>query len=359
MSESVIIVHKLTTIELGKNKIFGGAEKISWQLFTNLAKKGINVNLIAHNEKRETWSEESKTFIGIPKFRYSDEISNFLVKKAQSTQKLPILHLGANNMPYFYPQLWYYPTVCHFHEQANLLHMGNGNNISYRIFCSRFNKNTWSGYGTELKEEDYSIVHSFVDLDEIGEPNYSKEPIILYVGAIALEKGTFEYLRIANKMPNIKFYLIGSGCLWGRDDQNIQNRCPPNVQWLGLLPQKQVFEWMKKASVVVVPSHCNDNCPIVVLEAQACGTPVVASKDGGIPEILVDGETGFLVDLPDLSVENFPIEDFKKKIEYLLNENEMGKKGRKFVEEKFTWEKGIEKYLDIYKKMRQKQNEKS
>jgi starch synthase len=69
---------------------------------------------------------------------------------------------------------------------------------------------------------------------------------------------------------------------------------PPPVKFLGVKPRGELVELYQQASVVAVPSVW-DNSPNVIYEAMACGTPVVASRVGGIPELVDDGVTGLLV----------------------------------------------------------------
>ena len=88
---------------------------------------------------------------------------------------------------------------------------------------------------------------------------------------------------------------------------------------------------------------------IINLEAMSCETPVVGSAVGGIPEIIVEGETGYLIELESVSRTNFNPKnpeafqkDFAAKVNLLLADenraNQMGKAGRKRVLDKFSWE---------------------
>ncbi|MDO8599194.1 MAG: glycosyltransferase family 4 protein, partial [bacterium] len=68
-----------------------------------------------------------------------------------------------------------------------------------------------------------------------------------------------------------------------------------NIRWLGALPPKETQQHIANAAMVVVPSRWYENAPYVVLEAMASGVPVVASRIGGLPELVRDEETGVLV----------------------------------------------------------------
>ena len=89
-----------------------------------------------------------------------------------------------------------------------------------------------------------------------------------------------------------------------------------------------------------------DMAPLTLQEAQLMKKPVVATRVGGIPELMIENETGYLINKGDYK-------DWIKKIEILLNDEkkskEMGKKGREFVEKEFNWNKIAENFLKIVK----------
>ena len=100
---------------------------------------------------------------------------------------------------------------------------------------------------------------------------------------------------------------------------------------------------MKNCYCLVVPS-LSEGLPRVILEAQALSKPVIASRVGGIPEIIKDGENGFLVNPGDA-------DDLAEKLRILLSDKklaiEMGKRGREIIQEKFSNEEYIKNYLDM------------
>ena len=89
-----------------------------------------------------------------------------------------------------------------------------------------------------------------------------------------------------------------------------------------------------------------DMSPLTLQEAQLMGKPVIATNVGGIPELMKDNETGFLVERGDYQTIN-------EKISILINDEkkrkEMGERGRKFVTENFSWDKIAKEFLEISK----------
>jgi len=120
-----------------------------------------------------------------------------------------------------------------------------------------------------------------------------------------------------------------------------------NFEWLGALeyPNK-VREYLSEIDIYALISGL-DMSPLTLLEAQLMKKPVIATNVGGIPELMIDEKTGFLI-------EKGNSEELSKKIEYLLNDpkkiEEMGIHGRKFVEDNFSWKIITQKFIDNLKK---------
>lgn len=117
-----------------------------------------------------------------------------------------------------------------------------------------------------------------------------------------------------------------------------------NVKLLGWLPPVEVRNWLQNADIyllVSVEEAFNNS----VLQAQACGTPVICSDTGGLPENVLDGKTGFIVKRRDAW-------DAAEKIERLIldpaKRNEFGIAGRERVVNNFSLEIGATKFIDLY-----------
>ena len=172
-----------------------------------------------------------------------------------------------------------------------------------------------------------------------------KHPCVgLLQGAVILEK-TKELLtltKVLEKMPDVTFYWAGDGPY--RDDVLPILEKFDNFQWLGALeyPDK-VRDFLTEIDVYALLSGI-DMSPLTLLEAQLMEKPVVATNVGGIPELMKDGETGFLV-------EQGNHEQLIDKFSLLLEDKElakkMGEQGRKFIEETFNWELVTKKFIKM------------
>lgn len=128
-------------------------------------------------------------------------------------------------------------------------------------------------------------------------------PRIGLVGRFALSKGQREFVLAAASLdrPGAEFYLCGDPLFGDRDGlrykQEVLRLAPPSVRYLGWT--EDVYDVMAGLDLLVLPSAQEGGLPNVVLEAFASGVAVLATPVGGLPEILVDGENGFLLPSPD------------------------------------------------------------
>ncbi len=175
-----------------------------------------------------------------------------------------------------------------------------------------------------------------------------EKKVIIFVGRLTWEKGVI-YLLQAAKDINAEIFIIGGGAEKKKLENFSKNKPLKNVHFLGYFGKEYVDElrqFYKRANCVVVPSICDEGLGIVVLEAMASETPVVATNKGGIPLAVKDGKTGFLVRAKSgkALADAINIILFNDKMR-----SEMGKNARKLVEERFDWEKislNVAKYYE-------------
>ena len=146
-------------------------------------------------------------------------------------------------------------------------------------------------------------------------------------------------------MPNVMFYWAGDGP-YAEKILSVLKKYD-NFKWLGPLeyPNK-VREYLTEIDVYALVSGI-DMSPLSLQEAQLMKKPVVATNVGGIPELMKNKETGFLVKKGNT-------EEWIEKLSLLVNDEQkrktMGDAGRKFVEENFSWDKIAREFVEILKK---------
>ncbi len=163
--------------------------------------------------------------------------------------------------------------------------------------------------------------------------------IILHVARLVEVKGTRHLLRAFARLGGrAELVIIGDGPLRkALTAEAVALGIAARVRFLGALPQAEVLAWMRKAAMLVLPSVRTgtgriEGLGMVGLEAAATGVPVIGSDIGGIPEAVIDGETGFLVPERDA-------EGLAARMEGLLADAalrlRMGAAARRLVEQKF------------------------
>ena len=125
--------------------------------------------------------------------------------------------------------------------------------------------------------------------------NPSSGDYIAFAGRVSQEKGVDTFLAAAAQTPDVRFKVAGDGPLMSE----MQAIAPPNVEFLGRLGPSELGEFYGKSRIVVVPSVCFEQCPLVILEAMARGLPIVASRIGGLPDIVDEYVTGSLFEPGD------------------------------------------------------------
>jgi phenylacetate-CoA ligase len=141
----------------------------------------------------------------------------------------------------------------------------------------------------------------------IGEPPQDSKvrpPTILFLGAIASNKGIFDlvyaFSRILEVTPTARLVLAGSGDLPGVRALASELGCSDAVETLGWIGHEKKHGLLKQARILALPSHFEGQ-PMVILEAMAAGALIVASKVGGIPDIVQHQRSGILVEPQDRS----------------------------------------------------------
>lgn len=121
------------------------------------------------------------------------------------------------------------------------------------------------------------------------------------------------------------------------------------VRFVGFVENEQIYEFIAEHHVMVMPSILeSESFGVAVLEAAACGRPTVASRVGGVSEVIRDGETGLLVTPKDPQA---LADGILKLVESRDLREEMGKKARRLVEEQYRWEKSVDMMAELYDRM--------
>ena len=210
-----------------------------------------------------------------------------------------------------------------------------------------------------LASEKVEVIYNGLDLSGYQEPFDDKSfrrklviengtPLVGMIANFNFEiKGHVYFLgaakKILEKVPNVKFVLVGDGPLRPRYEEVAQElNLNNNVYFLG--KRADVPTIISNLDVSVL-SSTNEGFSNVILESMAAGKPVVATKVGGSPEMVMNGVTGYLVPPADSGAIASAIIDLLQNPDKAIA---MGSAGRKVVKEKFTVVTMVKKYEELY-----------
>ena len=221
-----------------------------------------------------------------------------------------------------------------------------------------------------LDPDVVTVVHNGVDT-AIWQPVYDDDvirrlgvdparPYVLFVGRITRQKGLTHLLRAAHRFPvGVQIVLAASspdepniGSEVERGVAELSEKRPGDVIWLNTSVAKpDLITLLTHASVFLCPS-VYEPLGIVNLEAMACGTAVVASAVGGIPEVVVDGSTGLLVEWTPDDPEDFQAR-FAAAVTQLVEDPDraraFGAEGRDRAVNAFGWDAIAQRTIDVYR----------
>ena len=224
------------------------------------------------------------------------------------------------------------------------------------------------------------VIHNGIDLNQYRKVDstgalkrYGIDPAkqyLLFVGRIARQKGLQHLVRAIQFMDR-DFQIVL--CAAAPDTPQLAEEIRvaveraeahrPGIIWIDeMVDQQSACELYSHAAVFVCPS-IYEPFGIINLEAMACETPVVATAVGGIKEVVVDGETGFLVPLEQMKESPFEAVDPEKfardiaqRVNQLMRDRQLrerfGKTGRKRVEDNFSWAAIAEKTKKLYETLK-------
>ena len=224
--------------------------------------------------------------------------------------------------------------------------------ISY-IFSNKiiiYSSNIIQQWNLEKYGDKISITHEhFLDFDKfkIKKKFNERENLVGYIGRFSVGKGTLNFVKaipeVLEERGETKFLIGGDGQLRDKIEKYLdENNLNSKVKLTGWIPHDELPDYLNELKLVVLPSY-TEGLPNVMLEAMACGTPVLATPVGGVPDIIKDGETGFIM-------ENNSPEYIAENIERVLNHPDLDiivKNARELIEREFTYEAAVEKYRKI------------
>ena len=184
------------------------------------------------------------------------------------------------------------------------------------------------------------------DLFKINRNVQDRNNLVGYIGRLVKGKGVMNFVQamplILKRSDGLKFLIGGEGPLFDEIKNDLQSKgLSENVELTGWIPHDVLPKYLNEQRLFVFPSY-SEGLPGAVQEAMACGTPVVATPVGCVPDLIRDGETGFIMG------DNSPECIAKNVIRALEHPNleEIVKNAKKLIEDEYSYEVMVRKCRD-------------
>lgn len=175
------------------------------------------------------------------------------------------------------------------------------------IYVSNFARDIQEKYMPEVKKIPNITLYNFSESINKSPKAMPNDKYFLFFGRLSYEKGVKTLLEAIRDLQECKLKVVGTGPKEDELKRYVASSKMNNVEFLGYKRGRELSELVANAYFVVVPSEWYENNPMTIIESYSVGTPVIGANIGGIPEIIVEGKTGYLF-------ESGVVENLKKKL---------------------------------------------
>jgi glycosyltransferase involved in cell wall biosynthesis len=220
------------------------------------------------------------------------------------------------------------------------------NKIDAFIALTRFGKEKF--IACSLPEKKIFVKPNFLSYPP--EPSFCHKDYVISLGRLSHEKGVAILIdaavRLKDSPAHLRVRIVGDGPSRKELEDRVESEKISRVEFTGRRNFDECMALMKDARFMVMPAICYENFPMAIIEAFACGKPVIASRLGAMAELVQDGKMGLLFEPGNA-------EDLAAKMKRMIESEEacieMGKNAREEFESKYTAEKNFEILMNIYK----------
>lgn len=217
-----------------------------------------------------------------------------------------------------------------------------------------YSQNIIEEYNLKKYKNKIIIAHKhFIDFEifNIRKPIAERNNLIGYIGRFSEEKGTLNFVRaipgVLKVQPDVSFLIGGDGKLRDQiQEYLINNNIEDKVKLLGWIPHDELPEFLNELKLMVLPSY-TEGLPNIMLEGMACGTSVLATSVGSIPDFIKDEDTGFIMgsNSPDHIANNISRALYHDDLKNIVCNAE------KLVRNDFGYESVVKKYREIFRQI--------
>ncbi|PIR01994.1 MAG: glycosyl transferase [Candidatus Nealsonbacteria bacterium CG_4_9_14_0_2_um_filter_37_38] len=334
-------------------KKYGGIERIVSYLTEELVKRGHDVTLFASGDSKT----KAKLFSVCPRsliragYNWQDPFWNLenLSEALKRADDFDILHSHLDLWALPFQELTKRPVLHTFHNQlykASITRESERKPTRLEIF-EKHKKNTLAIFisESERKLSAVKFPKSFVIYNGIDVSQFKFNPKpkdhFIWIARIDPFKGIENAIRAA-EILNVKLLLAGRLDPARKEyfETKIQPHLSRKIRYLGELSSEEISDFYGSALACLYPIEWEEPFGLIMVEAMACGTPVIAYRRGSVPEVIEDGKTGFVVENIEEMVKAM------KKIDTISR-----KSCRQRVEKYFTGKKMVDEYEKLYFKI--------
>ncbi len=317
---------------------YGPWELIASMLTEGLVKKGHDVSLFATANSITQAKLYAITDEGYEENKHIDpKVAECLhiSECVERADQFDIIHNHFDFLPLTYSKLIKTPVVTTIHgfSSPKILQVYQKyNKHTHYVAISHANKNPQLNYT--------ATVYHGIDTDQFIYEENPQGDYLLFFGRIHPDKGTADAIHIARAA---KKRLIIAGIV--QDKNYFERQVKPQlkkgqIEYIGSVRPSQRSELLGNATALLHPIQFEEPFGLSIIEAMACGTPVLAYNKGSMPELIEEGINGFIVENSEQAIEKI------KQIESIQRKN-----CRNTVETKFTKEQMVNNYLQVYEKI--------
>jgi glycosyltransferase involved in cell wall biosynthesis len=315
---------------------YGPWERVVSLLAEGLVKENIDVTLYATGDSLTTAKLRSVCKAPYEEDRELDAKvweSLHISEVMEQAGEFDIIHNNYDFLPLTYSGLIKTPVVTTIHGFSSpkiLPVYKKYNKITHYVSISNADRSA---------ELDYiRTVYHGIDIEKFT-LNQNRGDYLVYFGRIHPDKGTREAIQVA-KMAKMKLVIAGIVQDKPYFEKYVEPYLNEDVCFIGSVGPEERDKVLGNAYALLHPIHFDEPFGLSIVEAMACGTPVLAFNRGSMPEIIQDGVNGFIVS---------GVEEMAEKVKEVKKIPRAA--CRQTVEERFTQEKMVKAYIDVYKEI--------
>lgn len=336
---------------------YGGIERIVHYLTEELIRRGHDVTLFASGDSKT----KAKLISVYPRALKKDNIPwtdpfwnlENLSRAFQVASQFDIIHSHLDLWTLFFQELTKTPVMHTFHNPLYTPSVTDPTKIPTRLkIFEHYKENTFGCFISKSQRNlcPVKFPHNFIVYNGIDISLYKFNPkpkdYFIWIARIDPHKGIENAIEAVER-AGVKLLLAGrlDPERYNYFKKKIKPHLNDKIQYIGELSQDQLSDFYGNAIACLYPIEWHEPFGLIMAESMACGTPVIAFNLGSVPEVVKDGETGFVVPFKDKKGEK----NIRGIVEAIKKIDQIDRKDcQKWVEKNFTYQKMTDRYERIY-----------